>query len=136
MSTVVHESLKRLISIDPGEHPGWAEFRNGWLVDCGDDPWNIDPCEHHVIIERPTVYSRSPVPPNDIVTLAIEAGRIAERFGEVEWVLPRTWKGTVPKSIMTKRILAALTPEDFGPVPEDHNVIDAIGLGLWRLDRL
>lgn len=129
-----------MISIDPGKHTGWARFVAGILTDCGLGYPPFDPFDSkNVVIERPTIYPRSPVPPNDIIELAITAGRIAERLGgETVWVLPRRWKGTIPKAIMGERILKALTPEEFARIPAKarHDVIDAIGLGLWYLKRL
>ena len=56
------------------------------------------------------------------------------RTSEVRLVTPREWKGTLPKALMAKRILAALTPQErviakgLGP-----DAIDAIGLGKWAL---
>ena len=49
-----------------------------------------------VWIERPVIYPRSKVPPNDIIALALNAGRwgIYLHLGlEVTLVEPATWKG-------------------------------------------
>ncbi len=130
-----------MISIDPGKHTGWAWFLDEKLIACGLGRPEVRgevPLDDLAVIERPTIYPRSPVPPNDIIELAITAGRIAAGFERVEWVLPRRWKGTIPKAIMGERILAKLTPAELARIPSGarHDVIDAIGLGLWYLKRL
>ncbi len=138
-----------MVSIDPGRKTGIARWETGVLLDCDiltheRDRWHSWALDQSVVIERPTVYPRSPVPPNDIVELAITAGGLACSFdGPVEWVLPRTWKGTIPKEIMAERIIMALTPKERSVLDgvkcaasARHNVIDAIGLGLWHLKRL
>jgi hypothetical protein len=52
-------------------------------------------------------------------------------------VLPNKWKGNLPKKICKDRCKAVLTPEELARVKtEDHNVWDAIGIGLWYLGRL
>ncbi len=133
-----------MITIDPGKHPGWAYFPFNILNACGAGPlpsWvgtDVGPC----LIERPTIYPRSPVPPNDIITLAIEAGRLSAPFRDVQWVLPRKWKGTAPKAVMHARIMNALTPEEHDVYRRcndrggSKDALDAIGLGLWKLGRL
>jgi hypothetical protein len=84
---------------------------------------------------------------NDLIDLAVQVGEFKEFYrrqgGLVELVFPRTWKGNVPKEIMTARILKQLTPEELKHVPvrpraktPDHNCVDAIGMGLNRLGRL
>lgn len=56
----------------------------------------------------------------------------------VEWVFPSTWKGSVPKKIMCRRIVDKLSPSEYSCIdkPRDHNVLDAIGVGLWKIQRL
>jgi hypothetical protein len=56
-------------------------------------------------------------------------------------VSPFAWKGNVPKGIQGSRILSALTKAEHDVVcwPKNslkHNLVDAIGIGLWRLGRL
>ena len=88
-----------------------------------------------VVIENPCIYPTTKRP-NDILTLARIVGRFEERYrtSRVRLVTPREWKGTLPKALMAKRILAALTPQEkvtakgLGP-----DAIDAIGLGKWAL---
>jgi len=140
-----------LLAIDPGVDSGWALFVAGKLVACGlGDPRASEKHKAaditHVVIEQPTVYPRSPVPPNDIVTLAVNAGEWGGTYRQlganVEYVRPRVWKGSVPKDIHHARVWAALTPAEQGVVDaavrkvtpsKRHNVLDAVGLGAWRV---
>jgi hypothetical protein len=140
-------------AIDPGEDTGWAWFGDGMLVECGLNgdlglSNAVDGCE--VTIERPRYYPRSTkrVDPNDLITLAITAGQLGCRAvdvgAHVAWVFPQEWKGSVPKDIHNRRVLGQLR---YGetliytnatktiPKSKHNNVIDAIGIGLWRLDR-
>ena len=134
-----------MISVDPGLKAGWASWGPFYLQDCGlvEKEWRIQ--TPLLVIERPTIYPRSPVPPDDIVALALTAGRLSAHADSVEWVLPRRWKGTVPKEVMAERILERLGPLERAIYDEAvtkvapkvrHNVIDAIGLGLWYLKRI
>lgn len=92
------------------------------------------------IIEFPQIHRDTPNP-NDIVKLASACGAytsLLQTFGfSVVWVRPSEWKGTVPKEIMTKRIFAKIKESEYTKVKKlkDHNVIDAIGVGLWHLNR-
>lgn len=96
--------------------------------------------QRKAVIEFPQVYQETPNP-NDIVKLASACGAytaILQSLGfEVIWVKPKEWKGTVPKDVMLKRILAKIEESEYPCImkPKDHNVIDAIGVGLWRLNR-
>lgn len=148
-----------LVAIDAGEDSGWALFCKGQLIESGvttGSPPTLPPsiclllnenrdCSK-AIIEKPQAYPVSPVDSNDLITLGIVVGEWKEylyRHGAtVELVLPRTWKGTVPKRIHGKRIVATLTEEEKKVLPRrpraknyDHNMLDAVGLGLWKLER-
>jgi len=134
----------------------------GGLIACGlGDPRK---CRHHVVlrsearpavslietawIESPVIYPRSKVPPNDIVKLARDAGRWAGIYEvhavQVNFIEPATWKGQVPKEIHHKRIRASLNGyekeilaaalEGISP-GKQHNVLDAVGIGLWARGR-
>ena len=95
--------------------------------------------EHkHAVVEFPRVHRDTPN--NDsIVKLAAACGAytaILQAHGfSVDWVEPREWKGMVPKDIMYKRIIAKLTPLEYSRIDraKDHNVIDAVGLGIWQI---
>lgn len=153
-----------LIAIDPGRTTGWAIFVDGGLRRAGtrdskdpnyfreDTPWDHMPLGglltlDCVLVEVPRWYPRDHKDVNDLIDLAVLVGEL-KRFYEsqdfkVELVWPRTWKGNVKKEIMTERILSRLKPDELALVPlrpraktPDHNTVDAIGLGLWKLGRL
>ena len=132
-----------MISIDPGVNGcGWAEWSSYELykVGFGVPPnWNDT-----LIIELPQVYmgSKSKGSPNDLIKVAFAAGQTV--MGRVyETVSPRQWKGTIKKEAMLKRILSRLDDRELSllkglglPKTVEHNVIDAVGIGLWKLGRL
>lgn len=132
------------LSIDPGIHTGWAAWSH-WneLVGCGigEPPINWDIL--FVVVEKPRIYPRSPVPPNDIITLAFGAGKWAGKAeatgASVKTIEPHAWKGNEPKSICHARIDAALNVLERAvvkessrdiPKPRQHDMLDAIGIGL------
>lgn len=132
--------------IDPGKNPGYAVVRHlpggefrveyaGVLPFYPSEP-------HYVICESQVIRGR--VNPKSLVTLAFDAGR---RFGEamsqpfvvLGWtVTPESWKdrifrggGRIAKEVFTERLTRWLqrnTDLEVGGL--DHNVIDAIGIGL------
>lgn len=152
----------KLLTIDPGAHlVGWASFEDGRLARCGlvresklglghaiaeRFQSNGAYCDR-VVIELPQVYGRrSPIDPNDLITLAVTVGRVAQALGHatpIEFVHPHAWKGSVPAEVMLKRIASRLDTGEAHtlhttkvPASLEHNVIDAIGIGLWALKRL
>lgn len=143
-----------LLAIDPGEHTGWALFNSDkQLVDCGLGDARKSPKFGPLVsvtIEQPVIYPRMKARPNDIVTLALGAGEWAGIFrplAPVEYVEPSKWKGSVPKAKHQPRIWAKLTETEFaiverafvaGKVPKSlkNNVVDAVGIGLWKVKRL
>ena len=154
--------MKHLISIDPGKKSiAWAYLRNGILVDCGllqhhnpvalgtkmeetIDLKDIKP--DHVVIEKPQIYQQKHWvgDPNDLIDVAIAGGVAANAIDcpSTEFILPREWKGQTPKDISNKRTLKQLTDIErqiFDSIAIRgslrHNVIDAIGIGVWRLKR-
>lgn len=134
-----------LLAIDPGNDTGWALFENGMLIDAGLYFPPLDGAIMDLVIERPTIYPRSKARPADIVTLAINAGMHAGRASSltsIHWVEPRTWKGQVRKKIHHSRIVKLLSEDEkcvlrrLGVTEgKAHNVLDAVGLGLWKLGR-
>lgn len=141
----------RLIAIDPGKTSGFAEFHNGKLVEAmalsereilTKSPVGRGVC----VIELPVVYPTRNVPAADLIDLAVLVGDLRGLYRrhafETVLVKPRTWKGTTPKAIHHKRLLAALASEERDRLPlrpraknYDHNMLDAIGIGLWQLTR-
>jgi len=136
-----------LLSIDPGKHAmAWAVFKEGTLHACGlgNSALHVksyDPT--HVVIELPQVYRQSKNP-NDLVDLAFRAGFWAHTFNEpgveFETVWPHDWKGSRPKSVDNRATRKDMTEAELKLLPDLpdgklHNVIDAIGIGLWKLGR-
>lgn len=138
-----------LIAIDPGKTSGFAVYISGKLVEARaikeKELLNQKPAGGGVLVcELPVVYASRNVPANDLIALAVVVGDIAgnyRRHGfETVLVTPRTWKGTVPKEIHNRRVLRQLTEQERSILPKrpraknyDHNMIDAVGLGLWFL---
>lgn len=134
-----------LLAIDPGLDTGWALFTRGFaLLACGvgQPPMGAP----YVVIEKPQVYRGrgSKGDPNDLITLAVGVGRYLERAensgARVALVLPRQWKGTIDKEIHHQRIRRDLPIDDLRVVVTEeaklakskvHNMMDAVGLGLW-----
>lgn len=144
-----------IISIDPGKHTGWALWSGLRLIDCGlgdprECPSHISERLEHVWIESPMLYGGHPRP-NDIVLLARCAGEYAGRYrllgAEVHYVFPAVWKGQVPKPVHHARLWSSLSEDQRKLVYKrsakrlrepcgdqrdcDHNVLDAVALGLW-----
>ena len=117
-----------------------------------------------IVYERPQIYtaSKSKGDPNDLIALAaIGAGVVStycefgRQFGAastgrvvcpipVQTPTPAQWAGQIPKatkgsakdSPRAKRIMSRLSPVELARMPNQHDAIDAIGLGLHALGRL
>lgn len=142
-----------LLAIDPGVSAGWAIYFGDMLVACGlgDQPAPA-PREGfvEVIVEHPVIYPGGKTRnPNDIVKLAVGAGewrRFKAGGKPVRYVEPRAWKGTIDGDTCNKRTLERLKDDEL-QVYEDavrtqriapskrHNVLDAIGIGLFAIGR-
>jgi len=101
-----------------------------------------------VVIEYPEQYAYSPAPRSAVQGLAYTGGALTYMFhyhlsASVQLVLPKEWKGQVPKDIFLKRIEGRLTEQESIILDSKkfsqskrHNVVDAIGLGLYYLKRI
>lgn len=101
-----------------------------------------------VIVERMRVYPGARAEnPNDLLDVCAAASSIASILVQsqacrIESLFAFTWKGNVPKKIMTNRIKERLTTDEMLAVDLScgrtlaHNVFDAIGIGLWKAGRL
>jgi hypothetical protein len=145
-----------IVAIDPGvDFFGCAHFENKELVLCNllnTEDFLKEELQrlHHIekfYIELPQVYQQQfwKGDPNDLIALSVVIGRLAQKIGyhKCELVKPRNWKGTVEKTIMLNRIAKLMTKEEeklfmlLGlSKSKAHNVLDAIGLGLWAVGRL
>jgi hypothetical protein len=100
-----------------------------------------------ISVEYPEQYDRTPAPRSSVQGLACTGGGIVSMLkrpsNSVKFVLPKTWKKQVPKEIMLQRIESKLDENEKKLLDDQkfakykrHNVVDAIGLGLYELDRL
>jgi hypothetical protein len=141
-----------LLAVDPGADAGWARYRdNGILEACGLNTHAMTQDITRCVIERPMIYpgGRQKARPNDIIKLAVRAGewggRVDAHVGiQSEYVEPHKWKGTIAKDACHARIWATLTPDErtivdkasTGVAPSKrHNILDAVGIGLWSVGR-
>lgn len=135
-----------LLAIDPGKVTGLALFREGLLVAAnaanGDTLWSrgsgFTPVDvDEIVIERPCDRpGKNRATINDLIALAIRAGRAAGPWGaSVTWYTPVRWKGNLPKEVCWKRACTRLSPQEQALVSDDHNVRDAVALGLYHLRR-
>lgn len=155
----------KLLAFDPAvHHVAWAAFDGGRLARCelvrdkklgaaleqrfrASSGWQ----PMRVLIEIPQVYEQRKWEgdPNDLIDVAVTVGRVAQAFGPegpaAEFVRPRRWKGTAPKEVVGRWIVKRLDDAEQNvlrtakaPVPASlhHNIVDAIGIGLWALGRL
>lgn len=95
------------------------------------------------VTECPQVYRRSAGDPNDLLQLSAVAAACGASFPLQRAVgyKPRQWKGTVSKLHHQPRVLAQLSEVELQAIHEKrktyrHNVIDAVGLGLYELERM
>jgi len=98
-----------------------------------------------VVIEKPQIYQQAYLKgdPNDLVPLAILGGVLWERLQpkNIIFPLPKEWKsGNIDKAVQSNRTRQTLSDieieilkDDLEKVPErfQHNMYDAIGIGLW-----
>lgn len=136
----------QLVSIDPGtKKSAIAAWNNyGQLVFADDLPnsqirtFLNQITTARVVIETPVLYPKSRKVHKDVKRLLIIAQEFKNRVQNGEAVKPSEWKGQVPKNIHKHRILKALTQLEMRSIitPDNHNTIDAIGIGLFALGRL
>ncbi len=135
------------LAIDPGASTGWALFDRGTLVDCGacapgSRTWTVTRC----IAEKPMVYPREPVDPNNLITLAVSLGIVLGPLVlagvQITYITPREWKGQTPKPVHHPRIVAKLSPPELalyrariGPLGAKArtDLTDAVGLGQYAI---
>ena len=128
--------------------------KNGLMHEHADDynkkfPPRDDIVASHGIIEVPQIYQQRlwKGRQEDLVNVIYMAGSIAGviyqlSHVELRTVKPHEWKKNVKKDIHNKRIISRLNTEELdifnacdAPKSLRHNVIDAIGVGLYALKR-
>lgn len=140
------------VAIDPGVHmTAVAYFENGKLSDAVYLPTTAMSAVivTQIYAERPRMRERSPVRKQTIADLSLALGLVVSRFAgpqtAIRYIEPTTWKGTVDKAITGKRITAALSSAERCVLANalegiegklQHNVYDAVGIGLFGLGRV
>lgn len=149
----------RLLAIDPGvKHLGVAEFRAGRLAGCDlvqagkrsifealhDFAEKLGPVDI-LAIEKPQVYRLSKGDPNDLIDVArvVGAAEYLWRASELREYRPHTWKGNAKKEAVEGWICKRLDSTETLRADRDmeygrlnHNIWDAIGIGMYALGRL
>ena len=135
-----------VLALDPGEFQGWSLFNaeDRRLLACGLGDGPSVPVGHEktaIVVECPQIYNSgtSKANPASIIKLAVRVGVQLERYRTCTpyLVSPRAWAGQVPKKVRHERLLATLPDLDWSKVASKitpskrHNVLDAIGIGLW-----
>ena len=102
-----------------------------------------------LVVEKPQVYGGKH--PDDLIELSASLGACVSAISETLWMegykayFPREWKGQVPKTVHHRRIRKKLTGEENAildrclakvVVSLQHNVLDAVGLGMFHLRRI
>jgi hypothetical protein len=144
-----------IIAIDPGKDLGWAVIREGKLSKAGLVKSDLEHLEAKfvravpeyafdvAVIEIPQVYQQTfwKGDPNDLISVALTAGvvvaALSRRGTKIELVKPHAWKGTRPKDVDNKFTEGLLSTEEAAALGKkrNHNILDAIGIGLWRAGR-
>ncbi|MBW2672103.1 MAG: hypothetical protein JRD89_01640 [Deltaproteobacteria bacterium] len=146
-----------ILSIDPGVHKtAWALWGKDGLQEAGyhgtDAVGRFFPeygTHLFVTVEVPQIYKHSKGDPQDLINLAFAAGQ-ASGNRAIFKVDPKKWKGQAPKTkkledyLIHKWNLRALEDAEQGVYLQAlsgiaaslrHNIADAVGIGLWKLQR-
>lgn len=99
-----------------------------------------------LIVEGQMINFERTKDPNDVLQCNGAAGAMTMIFPDVPVIgveRPENWKGSIPKADMTARIQSRLSesPEELARVEPcaaslQHNILDAVGIGLWYFGRL
>lgn len=140
------------IAVDPAARGfAWARYVRGRLTACGsatvkDLPVLFQDIGAEWIIETPQNYGTFGVAHRDLDRLRETVRKIEAYAGStgcsVQFTKPFSWKGNVPKGVHHRRVFVVLTEGEQGVAgpaegPKyDHNVYDAVALGLWASGRV
>jgi hypothetical protein len=146
-----------LVSIDPGECTGGAYFVDGLLVwagvlsllDGSHTAMHADRLAIEVMYIRPPDIQGASAEVvakrlNDLLSVNVHAGQWIRSVNAAHTrrLKPHEWKGGLSKERHQPRILEALSNLEHAnivkglPASKQHNVIDAIGIGLFDLGRM
>jgi hypothetical protein len=123
-----------------------GELAFQWLTDLGAVRAGCLEC---VACEKPAIWTQGGFrgDPNDVLDLMATNGSIMHAVWAHQraYITTNDWKGQVPKPkkssepyIIEQRVRKRLDEQEtavLGQAP-DHNVVDAVGIGLWDLKRL
>lgn len=153
------------VLVDPGEPPAelWTSDAERWMYVAGEIiTWMVQQAQDlgfesqlHVdmfVFEKPVLRRevKSKGDHNNIVPLAAvgtAVGVMLCNSGVRPRVIspkPEDWTGQCPKSTVAgdawnsprgRRVATRLRPEELALVPDQHDCVDAVGLGLWALGR-
>jgi len=151
--------MSLLLAIDPGKHTGLAFFDWDQLVAAGlivrDGRYQdytrqlasiiAQTQPEQAVIELPRSYNwqRQKGDQNDLIDLGVLVGicvSVLSPFCEPDLIVPRQWKGQRDKAVDNRFTLDCLSKKEKEVLNshkkgKNHNVIDAIGIGLWKLGR-
>jgi hypothetical protein len=109
------------------------------------EPEIYDYSYHEIVCEWPQVYTKGKGDNNDLLALAGVDAAIFSTFVAsgidctVKHFLPKEWKGQTPKAVCHQRVKNALSAEEQKRIKGTayllHNVLDAVGIGLFALGR-
>ena len=142
------------LTIDPGtKEMGWALWEDNELSMCGlarGKNW-LETVQalpkftvERLTIEDQQIYRRSPINAHSLLAVARVVGATVAYYQFPKFVLvpPATWKGQLPKDVCNRRTLSKLTESELHqvevapcPVSLKHNLLDAVGIGLWAARR-
>ena len=79
----------------------------------------------------------------DLLPLVAVGYLVASRFENPVKVFPHEWKGQMPKEVCAARIRNRLNERELDTLDacltktgaKGHNVVDAVGIGLYAVDR-
>jgi hypothetical protein len=82
--------------------------------------------------------------PDDLIKVASVASGVAYTLSrEVSFHHSQDWKGQVPKEIMNRRVKVLLSQGELDLIRKtnvapslEHNMLDAVGIGLWCCGRM
>ena len=143
-----------MLSVDPGtKDMGWALWQGDRMVRCGiarGQDWieavlNMPPLTvGQLFIEDQQIYRNSRINAHSLLSVARVVGAVVFYYNTplTVLVLPRAWKGQLPKEVCGRRTISKLDPAEQAVLGKTnyaksirHNLIDAIGIGLWGLGR-
>lgn len=145
-----------LLAIDSGADAGWALFYlpvgdpllpHNVLHSCGlrNPPKAFPRPVTRIVIEKPHT-GKTRARAKDIITLAVRAGEAGGLMKKVtgvtpEYIEPNRWKGQLPKKRCNEIVEGKMLPEEMEILNKikkkatRHNILDAIGIGLWAIGR-